>query len=99
MRSSLQLAPRRARRARTTVGACLASALLLGLPAGATSSTYVLDGSTATFEFDGHGGLSAGGTSRLLTDYPAKEQGEILDYLFKPNFGAGLGVVKIEIGA
>ena len=62
------------------------------------AASYIVDGSTATLEFDGHGGLSAGGTSRLLWDYPSKEQGEILDYLFKPNFGAGLGVLKIEIG-
>jgi hypothetical protein len=74
---------------------------LLSLAGGAETNAptaYVVNGSKTAFEFDGHGGLSAGGTSRLLIDYPKKEQGEILDYLFKPNFGASLGVLKLEIG-
>ena len=49
-------------------------------------------------EFDGHGGLSAGGTSRLLIEYPEPQRSEILDFLFLPGFGAELGVLKLEIG-
>jgi galactosylceramidase len=52
----------------------------------------------STLTFDGHGGLSAGATSRLLREYPEQQRDEILDYLFLPNFGAGLAVLKVEIG-
>ena len=39
--------------------------------------------------FHGIGGLSGGGaTSVLLRDYPEPQRSQILDYLFKPNFGA-----------
>ena len=48
--------------------------------------------------FDGHGGLSAGASSRLLFDYPEPQRSDILDYLYKPNFGASLTMCKIEIG-
>lgn len=50
--------------------------------------------------FDGIGGISGGGaTSRLLVEYDAQVQAEILDFLFKPNFGASLQTFKVEIGA
>ncbi|XP_059176870.1 galactocerebrosidase-like isoform X3 [Physella acuta] len=50
-------------------------------------------------QFDGIGGLSGGGaTSKLLVNYPLVQQNEILDYLFKPNFGAALQILKVEIG-
>jgi Glycosyl hydrolase family 59 len=49
--------------------------------------------------FDCIGGLSGGGaTSRLLVEYPPSVQEEILDFLFKPNFGASLHMLKVEIG-
>jgi hypothetical protein len=48
--------------------------------------------------FDGHGGLSAGASSRLLRDYPDAQRSDILDFLWKPNFGANLQICKIEIG-
>eukprot|EP01064_Diplonema_japonicum_P018636 TRINITY_DN27337_c0_g1_i1.p1 TRINITY_DN27337_c0_g1~~TRINITY_DN27337_c0_g1_i1.p1 ORF type:complete len:826 (+),score=211.85 TRINITY_DN27337_c0_g1_i1:46-2523(+) len=49
--------------------------------------------------FDGLGGLSGGGaTSRLLVDYKEPQRTQILDYLFKPNFGASLQILKVEIG-
>ncbi|KAK3782633.1 hypothetical protein RRG08_015208 [Elysia crispata] len=49
--------------------------------------------------FDGIGGLSGGGaTSKLLITYPEKQRSEILDFLFKPNFGASLQILKVEIG-
>ncbi|XP_072424371.1 galactocerebrosidase isoform X2 [Chiloscyllium punctatum] len=50
-------------------------------------------------QFDGIGGLSGGGaTSRLLVNYPEPYRSQILDYLFKPNFGASLHILKVEIG-
>ena len=48
--------------------------------------------------YDGHGGLSAGGSTRLLYDYAPQVRSEILDYLYKPKFGANLHVCKVEIG-
>ncbi|XP_071793067.1 galactocerebrosidase-like isoform X3 [Asterias amurensis] len=49
--------------------------------------------------YDGIGGLSGGGaTSRLLVNYSEPYRSEILDYLFKPNFGASLTLLKVEIG-
>ncbi|KAJ6661280.1 hypothetical protein lerEdw1_015417 [Lerista edwardsae] len=50
-------------------------------------------------EFDGIGAISGGGaTSRLLGDYSEPYRSQILDYLFKPNFGASLHILKVEIG-
>ena len=48
--------------------------------------------------FDGVGGLSAGAASRFLIDYPEPYQSEMLDYLFKPHYGASLQDLKVEIG-
>ena len=48
--------------------------------------------------FEGIGAVSAGASSRLLIDYPQPQRREILDYLFKPNFGAGFQHLKVEIG-
>ena len=48
--------------------------------------------------YDGHGGLSAGASSRLLYDYAEPYRSQVLDYLFKPGFGASLHMLKVEIG-
>jgi O-glycosyl hydrolase len=66
--------------------------------AAATSTTIAVDGSQGGRTFDGIGALSAGANSRLLTDYPAAQQSQILDYLFKPGYGADLQILKVEIG-
>jgi hypothetical protein len=42
--------------------------------------------------------LGGGGNARYLMDYPAPERGQILDYLFKPGYGAALQLLKLEIG-
>jgi galactosylceramidase len=49
--------------------------------------------------FEGIGGVSAGASSELLIDYAEPYRSDILDYLFKPNFGAALHLLKVEIGA
>uniref|UniRef100_A0A8C1FWU1 Galactocerebrosidase n=1 Tax=Cyprinus carpio TaxID=7962 RepID=A0A8C1FWU1_CYPCA len=61
---------------------------------------YVLDDKTGLGRsFDGIGGLSGGGaTSRLLVNYAEPYRSQILDYLFKPKFGASLQILKVEIG-
>ncbi|GBG29428.1 Galactocerebrosidase [Hondaea fermentalgiana] len=49
--------------------------------------------------FDGIGAISGGGaTSRLLVEYPDDVKAEIYDFLFLPNHGASLHMVKVEIG-
>src|SRR5437667_472815 len=48
--------------------------------------------------FDGIGAVSAGASSRLLIDYPEPQRSQVLDFLFAPNFGAGLQHLKVEIG-
>ena len=48
--------------------------------------------------FDGIGTVSAGASSRLLIDYPEPYRSDVLDYLFKPDFGAGFQHLKVEIG-
>ena len=42
--------------------------------------------------------LGGGGNARYLMDYPARDRGQILDYLFKPGYGAALQLLKLEIG-
>lgn len=65
----------------------------------ATTTGIKINGTSTGRIFDGVGGLSGGGgTSRLLYDYPAQQQSDILDYLFKPNYGASLHILKVEIG-
>ncbi|XP_039391461.1 galactocerebrosidase isoform X6 [Mauremys reevesii] len=61
---------------------------------------YALDDSGGLGrEFDGIGAVSGGGaTSRLLVNYPEPYRSQILDYLFMPNFGASLHILKVEIG-
>uniref|UniRef100_A0A8D0AF65 Galactocerebrosidase n=1 Tax=Sander lucioperca TaxID=283035 RepID=A0A8D0AF65_SANLU len=64
------------------------------------SQTYLLDDEEGLGRvFDGIGGLSGGGaTSRLLVNYAEPYRRQILDYLFKPHFGASLHILKVEIG-
>ena len=81
-------------------------ALLAGLltvsvaPAHAAATTSItVDGTQSGRTFDGIGAISGGGgNSRLLTDYPAAQQSQILDYMFKPGYGANLQLLKLEIG-
>uniref|UniRef100_A0A8C4UWT1 Galactocerebrosidase n=1 Tax=Falco tinnunculus TaxID=100819 RepID=A0A8C4UWT1_FALTI len=64
------------------------------------TATYVLDDAGGLGRtFDGIGAVSGGGaTSRLLVNYQEPYRSQILDYLFKPNFGASLHILKVEIG-
>jgi hypothetical protein len=57
-----------------------------------------INGSAAGGRFGGIGALSAGGSSRYLVDYPPRARNAILDYLFTPNYGAALQILKVEIG-
>jgi len=61
--------------------------------------SVVLDGNSPGRVFDGIGAVSAGASSRLLIDYPEPQRSQILDYLFKPGYGAALQLLKVELGA
>nr|WP_237554827.1 ricin-type beta-trefoil lectin domain protein [Streptomyces sp. SID4948] len=68
------------------------------VPAHAATS-IAINGASAGRVFDGVGAISGGGgNSRLLIDYPEPERGQILDYLFRPGYGASLQILKAEIG-
>lgn len=74
--------------------------LLLLSPVGtAADLAVVLDGRGSGRTFDGVGAVSGGGgNSRLLIEYPEPYRSQILDFLFKPNFGASLQALKVEVG-
>ena len=49
--------------------------------------------------WQGVGAISGGGaTSKLLPDYDPAVASDILDFLFKPLFGASLDLLKVEVG-
>ncbi|MBO9728279.1 MAG: discoidin domain-containing protein [Chitinophaga sp.] len=62
------------------------------------TDTIPINGNGEGRVFEGIGAVSAGASSRMLIDYPASYRSDILDYLFKPNFGAGFIYLKTEIG-
>ena len=67
--------------------------------AAAAPTAITVNGALGGRTFDGIGAISGGGgNTRLLTDYPAAQQAQILDYLFKPGYGAALQILKVEIG-
>ena len=61
--------------------------------------TITIDPTGSGPVFEGLGAVSAGASSRLLIDYPEPQRSQILDYLFKPAYGAALQHLKVEIGA
>jgi hypothetical protein len=86
----------------SVVACCLllagAAAIAPQLSAQAATSISV-SGTSAGLTFGGIGAISGGGgNTRLLADYPAAQQQQILDYLFKPGYGASLQILKAEIG-
>ncbi len=78
--------------------AILLAAPLIMRAAEAPPIAIAIDAHDTGRTFDGIGALSAGASSRLLIDYPEPQRSEILDYLFKPGFGAALQINKVEIG-
>ena len=71
---------------------------LCTVPSAWSQQTVVVDGGSKGRVFEGLGALSAGASSRLLVDYPEPQRSQILDYLFKPNYGAALQHLKVEVG-
>ena len=72
---------------------------LTSLRALAADTTILLDVTANGKIYEGIGALSAGASSRLLIDYKEPYRSQILDYLFKPGYGAALQHLKVEIGA
>ncbi|KAH3705349.1 galactocerebrosidase-like isoform X1 [Dreissena polymorpha] len=70
----------------------------IGGLSGGGKDVYVVKTDNLERRFLGIGGLSAGATSKLLMNYPEEQRNQILDYLFKPGFGASLQMLKVEIG-
>ena len=69
-----------------------------GSSAVAQTADIVIDGDEVGREYYGAGAISAGANARLLIDYPEPARSEILDYLYKPGYGASLQILKVEIG-
>jgi hypothetical protein len=69
-------------------------------PAAQMPTTFItVNGDGGGRVYDGVGAiLGGGGNARYLEDYPAAQRTQILDYLFKPGYGASLQLLKLEIG-
>lgn len=87
-----------------TAGVLIAALGLVILGVAATTpavaaTSITINGASGGRTFDGVGAVSGGGgNSRLLIDYPEPQRGQVLDYLFKPGYGAALQILKVEIG-
>ena len=73
---------------------------VVGAPSASAATTSItVNGTQGGRTFDGIGAISGGGgNSVLLAGYPAAQQQQIYDYLFKPGYGADLQILKVEIG-
>lgn len=84
-----------------TTRICLLAALavLAAAPAfAADPQTLVLRADAPGPRFDGIGIVNGGGsTSVLLKDYPEPQRSQILDLVYKPNFGASVSALLVEI--
>ena len=80
-------------------GLYIAFCLTLNLLAVNTDAqTINLNGKAGGKNFDGVGAVSGGGaTSVLLKDYPEVQRNQVLDLLFKPNFGASMNALLVEV--
>ena len=74
------------------VGVCVTGEAL-------AQQTIAINGTGTGRTYEGIGAVSGGGaTSVLLRDYVEPQRSQILDYLFKPNFGAAMQELYVEIG-
>jgi galactosylceramidase len=84
----------------TTPLYALAVSLTVSLGSDAYAAQTIAISTTDTGSlYEGVGAVSGGGaTSVLLHDYVEPQRSQILDYLFKPNFGAAIQELYVEIG-
>ena len=87
------------KRGKTRAACVFGVVLCLSGVANSQQTSVIIDGNSKGKVFDGLGAVSAGASSRLLIDYPEPQRSQILDYLFKPGYGAALQHLKVEIGA
>ena len=73
------------------------TAIVPGVRAAETVSV-LLKGSDTGRTFQGVGAVSAGASTRLLYDYAEPYRSDVLDFLFRPGFGAAFQHLKVEIG-
>ena len=73
--------------------------LMMAMVIATPAATITVDSHSDGRTFEGIGAVSAGASSRLLIDYPEPQRSEILDYLFKPDYGAGFHHLKVEVGS
>src|SRR3954452_10940486 len=86
---------RAAMTAALTLVASTVTVATLAAPAQAATSVTI-NGNATGRTFDGVGAISGGGgNSRLLIDYPEAQRSALLDYLFKPNYGANMQILKV----
>lgn len=72
--------------------------MILGCVNEINAQSITIDGEAGGKRFEGIGAVSGGGaTSVLLKDYPAPQRNQILDLLFKPDFGASLSTLLVEV--
>src|SRR2546430_7766985 len=87
------------RRLLPLAAAVMLSAAITPVVPALAATTITINGSATGRTFDGIGAISGGGgNSRLLIDYPEPQRSQILDYLYRPNFGAAMQILKVEIG-
>src|SRR6185437_2088817 len=77
-----------------------AASVLVAISSPVQAATAItINGASGGRALDGIGAVSGGGgNSRLLIDYPEPQRSDILDYLFKPGYGAAMQILKVEIG-
>jgi len=72
---------------------------IAGIGGAAFGQSVTINGAGTGRLFEGVGAVSGGGaTSPLLKDYPEPQRTQVLDYLFKPKFGASMQTLFFEIG-
>ncbi len=84
---------------KTIKAACGALCVNIALCSVAFAQTISINGASPGRQFDGIGAVSGGGaTSVFLMSYPEPYRSQILDFLFKPGFGASMTAFFCEIG-
>jgi hypothetical protein len=88
--------------------AIIAAAVLTALSLAAAGPAHRAAVASTSITVNGNGGdrvyggvgaiLGGGGNARYLEDYPPAQLSQIMDYLFKPGYGASLQLLKLEIG-
>jgi Glycosyl hydrolase family 59. len=78
---------------------CVFWCFIIGFGSAIFGQTVTISGTGTGRLFEGVGAVSGGGaTSVLLKDYPEPQRSQILDFLFKPKFGASMNTLFFEIG-